>query len=119
MPILGQTTRRFIGMVPVTGALVFLAACASVTPIGELLDNSSKYNGKSVRVEGEVKGSAGALGRGAYQVSDRTGTLTVISEVGSPPRTGARVSVKGIFEALATIGAQSLAVLREQSRSYP
>jgi hypothetical protein len=101
------------------GALFLVAGCASVTPIGELLDNSSKYNGKSVRIEGDVQGSAGALGKGAYQVKDRTGTLTVISEVGGPPRTGARVSVKGIFEAIATLGAQSLAVLREQSRSYP
>lgn len=99
-------------------ALVLLAGCASVTPIGELLDNSSKYNGKSVQIEGDVKTSAGALGQGAYQVSDRTGTLTVISQVGDPPRTGARVGVKGIFEALATFGTKSLAVLREQSRSY-
>jgi hypothetical protein len=101
------------------GALFLLAGCASVTPIGELLDNSSKYNGKTVRIEGEVKTSAGALGQGAYQVSDRTGTLTVISQVGDPPRTGARVGVKGLFEALATFGTKSLAVLREQSRSYP
>jgi hypothetical protein len=100
------------------GALFLLAGCASVTPIGELLDNSSKYNGKTVRIEGEVKGSAGALGRGAYQVNDRTGTLTVISEVGDPPRTGARVGVKGVFEALVTLGSKSLAVLHEQSRSW-
>src|SRR6266545_4813392 len=92
---------------------------AAVTPIGELLDNASKYNNKTVRIEGEVKGSAGALGKGAYQVNDRTGTLTVISEVGDPPRTGARVGVKGLFQALFTLGSKSLAVLREQSRSYP
>jgi hypothetical protein len=104
---------------PLASVLLLATGCASVTPIGELLDNSSKYNGKTVRIEGEVKGSAGVLGAGAYQVSDRTGTLTVISQVGDPPRTGARVGVKGIFEALATLGAKSLAVLREQSRSYP
>jgi len=113
------TTRSVYRLAPLAGMLLMLAGCASVTPIGELLDNSSKYNGKSVRIEGDVKGSAGALGRGAYQVSDHTGTLTVISEVGSPPRTGARVTVKGIFEALATLGEKSLAVLREQSRSNP
>jgi hypothetical protein len=100
------------------GVLLLLSGCASVTPIGELLDNSSKYNGKTVRIEGEVKGSAGILGRGAYQVDDRTGTLTVISEVGDPPRTGARVGVKGVFEALVTLGSKSLAVLHEQSRSW-
>ena len=119
MPHASNQGLRPARLAPFVGALFLLAGCASVTPIGELLDNSSKYNGKTVRIEGEVKGSAGALGRGAYQVSDRTGTLTVISEVGSPPRTGARVGVKGIFEALATLGEKSLAVLREQSRSSP
>lgn len=110
--------RRSAFRVPFAGALVLLAGCASVTPIGELLDNSSKYNGKSVTIEGTVKGSAGALGRGGYQVSDKTGTLTVISEVSEPPRTGADVSVKGIFESLFTLGSESLAVLREESHKY-
>lgn len=113
-----HTLRHPARLLPLAAGLLVLAGCASVTPIGELLDNSSKYNGKTVRIEGEVKGSAGILGRGAYQVDDRTGTLTVISEVGDPPRTGARVGVKGVFEALVTFGSKSLAVLHEQSRSW-
>jgi|ERR1041385_2003982 hypothetical protein len=116
---MSTTTRNVYRLAPLAGTLLMLVGCASVTPIGELLDNSTRYNGKTVRIEGTVKGSAGALGRGAYQVSDNTGTLTVISEVSSPPRTGARVGVKGIFEALATLGEKSLAILREQSRSSP
>ncbi|HTK40511.1 MAG TPA: hypothetical protein VL287_02885 [Gemmatimonadales bacterium] len=110
----GRSVRR----APLAGALVLLAGCASVTPIGELLDNSSKYNGKTVQIQGTVKGSAGVLGRGGYQVADKTGTLTVISEVSEPPRTGAEVSVKGVFESLFTLGSKSLAVLREQSHEY-
>jgi hypothetical protein len=97
-------------------ALMLLAGCASVTPIGDLLQNSSKYNGKDVRIKGEVKGSAGLLGRGGYQVNDGTGTLTVISEISAPPPTGSTVGVKGVFQALLTIGSKSLAVLREKSR---
>lgn len=101
------------------GALVVLAGCASVTPIGELLDNPSRYDGKTVRIQGEVTGGAGALGRGAYQVRDDTGTLAVLSEEGNAPRTGSRIGVKGKFQALFTLGARSLAVLREQSRFQP
>ena len=86
------------------------------TPIGELLDNPARYDGKTVRVEGEVKESAGGLGLGAYQVRDRTGTLTVVSQTGGPPRSGSKVGVKGRFEALITLGSKSLAVLREESR---
>ena len=101
--------------------LVALVAggCASVTPIGELLDDPGHYDGETVRVEGEVQGSAGALGLGGYVVDDGTGSLTVISEGGAPPRAGARVKVKGVFEALFTFGSESLAVLREESRSRP
>ncbi len=97
--------------------LAGLGACASVTPIGELLDDPSRYDGKTVRVEGEVRGSAGGLGLGAYQVRDETGTLTVVSERASPPREGANVQVKGRFDALFTLGSRGLAVLREESRS--
>ena len=95
---------------------VLLAGCAGVTPIGELLDNPAKYDGKTVRVEEEVRESVGGLGIGGYQVRDDTATLTVVSETGGPPRSGSRISVKGTFQALITLGARSLAVLREESR---
>jgi hypothetical protein len=107
---------RLAACVPVAGLLLALTGCAGVTPIGELLDNPARYDGKTVRVEGEVKESAGGLGLGAYQVRDNTGTLTVVSETGGPPRTGSKVGVKGRFEALITLGSRSLAVLREESR---
>ena len=103
---------RIVGRTALAGALVLLAGCASVTPIGELLQNSSKYNGKEVRIKGEVKESAGLLGRGAYQVKDGTGTLTVISETSAPPPSGSTIGVKGVFQALLTLGSKSLAVLR-------
>ncbi len=111
--------RGFRRLLPLAGALLILAGCASVTPIGQLLDNSSRYNGKTVRIKGEVKESAGLLGRGAYQVKDSTGSLTVVSETASPPRTGTNIGVKGTFQALITLGSKSLAVLREQSRFRP
>jgi hypothetical protein len=107
---------RPASLVPLAGVLLFLAGCAGVTPIGELLDNPAKYDGKTVQVKGEVKESAGGLGLGAYQVRDDTGTLTVVSETGGPPRSGSMISVKGTFQALITLGSRSLAVLREESR---
>lgn len=111
--------RRLIPLALSAATLVVLSGCASVTPIGELLDNSSRYNGKTVRIEGEVRESAGALGIGAYQLRDATGTLSIVSGQTSPPRTGSRIRVKGRFESLFTFGSKSLAVLREESRSVP
>jgi hypothetical protein len=119
MPITTRGGRRLPRRVLFAGALFVLAGCASVTPIGKLLDDPSRYNGKTVRIEGEVQQSAGGLGVGAYQVKDNTGTLTVVSERGGAPRTGAKIGVKGTFESLFTLGSRTLAVLREQSRSSP
>jgi hypothetical protein len=111
--------RRLTTLVRSACTLTGLAGCASVTPIGELLDNAPRYHGKTVRIEGEVRESAGGFGFGAYQVRDATGTLPVLSEQASPPRTGSKIGVKGRFEALFTLGSKSLAVLREKSRSVP
>ena len=119
MPTTIQCLRRLTPLVLSAGTLAVLAGCASATPIGELLDNASRYNGKTVRVKGEVRESAGAFGLGAYQVRDATGTLPVLSQQASPPRTGSKIEVTGRFEALVTIGSKSLAVLREESRSVP
>ena len=99
--------------------VLLLSGCASVTPIGQLLDDPGRYDGKTVRIAGDVEGSAGALGVGGYQVRDRTGSLAVVSEGAAPPRTGSRIGVKGTFQSLFTIGTRSLAVLREQSRFEP
>jgi hypothetical protein len=108
--------RRSFSFLPLAGALLVLAGCASVTPIGELLDNSTKYDGKTVRVQGEVQEGAGGLGVGAYQLKDNTGTITVVSDRGSAPRKGADVSVKGRFESLFSLGRAGVAVIREESR---
>jgi len=118
MSITAHTVRRSAPLVSLAGAL-FVAGCASVTPIRELLDDPARYDGKTVRIEGEVQGSAGGLGVGAYEVRDKTGTLPVVSDQGDPPRTGAKIGVKGKFQALLTLGLKSLAVLREESRFFP
>jgi hypothetical protein len=118
MPITTHDARRSSSLVPLVGALLVLAGCASVTPIGELRSDPSRYDGKTVRIRGEVKGAVGGLGVGAYEIKDKTGTLTVVSDQGDPPRTGTNVGVKGKFQALLSLGFRSLAVLREESRFY-
>jgi hypothetical protein len=119
MVIIHPAFRRLVSAAPLGLALLLAAGCAGITPIGNLLDNPARYDGKTVRIEGEVKGSAGGFGVGAYEVRDETGTLTVVSERGGAPRRGEKVGVKGTFQALLTLGSKSLAVLREESRSVP
>ena len=98
--------------------LTALSGCASVTPIGNLLNNPERYDGKSVTIEGEVGEAAGGFGLGAFQVRDKTGTIPVVSSA-SPPRTGSQIGVKGKFQSVFTIGTRSLAVIQEESRSTP
>ncbi len=119
MPLAPRDGLRPVPRALFAGALVVLTGCASVTPIGDLLSNASRYDGKTVRIAGTVESSAGLLGAGAYQVNDGTGTLTVISQVGTPPPKGERIGVKGTFQALFTLLSKSLAVLKEQSRFKP
>ena len=111
-----RTVRR---LVPLASTLLLLAGCASVTPIGNLLSNPAKYNGKTVKVEGEVTQSVGAIVAGGYEIKDNTGQLTVVSEGASPPPEGVKIGVKGIFQSLLTLGTKTLAVLKEQSRFNP
>ena len=95
--------------------LLLLVACPGATPIRRLLDDPSHYEGKTVRIAGTVKESVGALGYGAYQVDDGTGTLTVILEGGGgTPRTGAKVGVEGTFRSAFTLGSKSVAALLEK-----
>ena len=116
MPATPHSVRR---LVPLAISLLLLAGCASVTPIGDLLSNPGKYNGKTVKVEGEVTRSVGAIVAGAYEVKDNTGQLTVLSEGNSPPPQGVKIGVKGKFQSLVTLGSKAIAVLKEQSRFNP
>jgi hypothetical protein len=111
--------RKLAPKLSLIATLFVLSGCASVTPINQLLNDPSRYDGKTVRIRGQVKGAVGGLGLGAYEVKDNTGTLTVVSNRKDPPRDGANIGVKGKFQALLSLGFKSLAVLKEESRFYP
>jgi hypothetical protein len=103
----------------VLAAAALLLGCQGATPIKTLLDDPQRFDGQTVRIVGQVQGSVGALGFGAYQVNDGTGTLSIVSEGGGVPRQGAKVGVEGTFRSAYTLGSQSVAVLVEQRRYTP
>lgn len=103
----------------VLATVALFLACNGTTPIKTLLDDPQQFDGKTVRIAGEVQGSVGALGYGAYQVNDGTGTISIVSEGGGVPRQGAKVGVEGTFRSAYTLGSQSVAVLVEQRRYTP
>ena len=97
----------------------FAVTLLAPAPSGPALVEEAVSARPDVRAAEMVSEAAGLLGRGAYQLKDGTGQLTVLSEISAPPPKGSNVGVKGIFESLLTIGSKSLAVLREQSRFNP
>ncbi len=107
------------GWIRTSLALAFLGVvtgCAGTTRIGTILDDPTEYDGRRVRVEGEVSQPiAVPLAGGTYEISDGTGSLRVLTDAGVP-RDGAEISVVGIFRALFAIGAESLSVLQEADR---
>ena len=108
---------RRIALMLLTLAAVALAGCRSdLTTIRALLDDPQRFDGKTVRIAGEVKQGIGVLGYGAYEVDDGTGALKVLTQEGGAPRVGARVGVEGEFKALYTLGDRSEAVLMEKQR---
>ncbi len=97
---------------PVLLVLV-LAGCEAVK-ISSVLADPSRYVNKTVVIQGTVQNSMGALGHGAYAVSDGTGTIWVISSRGVPAR-GARVAVEGqVFQGVQFLGQSFGVALREK-----
>ncbi len=105
---------RKIGGIGLLGAmLLVLAACESVS-INKVLADPSHWEGKTVHVQGVVENSFGALGNGAYRISDGTGSIWVISRTGVPAR-GARVDVVGsVFQGAQLAGQALGTALREE-----
>lgn len=114
----GRRARWARGALLTATAAIGLSGCASSKPIGRLLDDPYRFDGRVVRVEGRVVRAAGALGYGAYQVDDGTGTLTVVADGRGVPREGARVRVAGRFQALLTLGRTAVAGMVEKNRSW-
>lgn len=99
------------------GVVLALVACnTKTTSIKTLLSDPGKYDNQTVRIAGEVEQSIGALGFGAYQVKDGTGSIPVVTEGGGAPARGARVGVEGTFRAAYTLGTSSRAVIVEKKR---
>jgi hypothetical protein len=116
-----MTTLRTVRPIAITLAIVCLsltlAGCkGGTTPINKLLDNPSQYDHQTVRVQGTVGHSIGVLGYGGYELSDGTGSITIVTQGGGAPREGATVGVEGEFRSGFTLGTQSLAVILEKQR---
>jgi hypothetical protein len=114
-------SRNVVRVSALAAVLALAAACASgrTVPIQTLLEDPGRYDGKSVRVEGQVTESIGALGYGAYRLSDGTGTMNVVTTESGAPAEGARIGVQGTFRAVYTFGTNTGTAIVEKRRYKP
>ena len=110
--------RALLAMLLLAAVVVF--GCKdSTTPIKDILDDPARFQDEKVRIQGDVTSSVGVFGTGAYEVSDGTGRIVVVSKAGGVPREGARVGVEGVVRPGFTLGTQTLTVLMEERRINP
>ena len=101
-------------MLMVVPALVLLSGCASVK-IRQVLNNPARYQGRDVRLNGEVTRSTGLIVTGLYEIDDGTGKLSVLSNH-TIPRKGSNVTVTGRMQAGVSVLGQTVGtLLREDS----
>ena len=100
-----------VALLGVVAATMISAACA--TKINNVLADPSRYRDREVTVSGLVTDSFSLLGRGAYQIEDRTARLWVISDRGVP-RQGARVKVTGTIREAFNLGLGALGRLSDR-----
>jgi hypothetical protein len=88
-------TRIFASLIFLACA-VFLTACPQQTSINQVNGDPARYRGKEILIVGTVTRSFGALGQGAYELSDETGKIWVLTRRGAPTK-GARVGAVGRY----------------------
>jgi hypothetical protein len=111
-------------MIFVTAAVLFIAGLLMLgckapptDNISDIKDHPTNYQG-DVTVQGMVGTSfwIGTLDKGAYELTDKTGTIWVVVSTTPPPK-GSEVRIKGSVESIASIGARYLGtVIDEKSR---
>ena len=98
--------------------VVLASSCAQVTKIGDIKASPSQYANKEVTVKGTVNNSFwfSLLSKGAYEISDSSGTIWVVVTQ-TPPVKMDIIQVSGTVQSAITVGDRSLGtVIAEKTR---
>jgi hypothetical protein len=106
--------RKFSVAILLLASSLLLTACPQQTTINQLNGDPSRYRGKEILIIGDVTNSFGALGQGAYELSDETGKIWVITNRGVPSK-GARVGAVGRYIQGINFGGRNLASALEET----
>jgi hypothetical protein len=96
-------------------AAALLSSCGA-TRINRILNDPTRWQNRTVRVDGTVTNAVGAFVVGGYQVEDGTGKIFVISNRGVPSK-GSRVRVSGtVMNGINVLGRSYGTAIREEGR---
>ena len=95
---------RFISFSILLMTLVFTIGCKGATEIGDVLADTSKYEGEEIVIKGTVAETIwlAAVEKGTYQIGDGTGTIWVITNQ-PPPAKGLTVKIEGTVQSAFSI----------------
>lgn len=105
--------RIFTSILIIASSLLF-TACPKQTTINQINGDPARYRGKEILIVGTVTNSFGALGQGAYELSDETGKIWVITQRGVPSK-GARVGAVGRYINGVTFSGRNLGSALEET----
>lgn len=110
---------RISSVLLLTLGILLLAGCPPRESIAKINRDPGRYMGREVAIAGRVVDSYGALGRGAFLLDDRTGSMWVLAGHYGVPGAGAKVAVTGYVEQGFTMGGRNFAIiLRETERQH-
>jgi hypothetical protein len=109
---------RFILLPIMISTLVITIGCKGATKIGDVLTDTSQYEGEEIIIKGTVGETVwlSAAEKGTYQLGDDTGTIWVITTQ-PPPQKGLTITAEGTVQSAFSILGQSYGtVLMETKR---
>ena len=121
-----EQPRRRPNTAAITGVIVVLVVAIAValtyaalrlvspapTPIGDVLADLRTYDGQTVTVQGEVTSTLNVVLVKAFDLSDDTGTIKVVTERGLP-QIGETLTVTGEVCEVFNVGGVNMTVLLE------
>ena len=89
-------------------SLLLVLGCNSPTKIGEILDNTSEYEGENLTVKGTVSNVTwiSLVEQGIYKLTDNSGSIWVFTKQ-TPPAEGKTVSAEGTVKSAFVVFGQS------------
>ncbi len=110
-------TNRISGIVAIAVCSLILAACPTRTSIAKINRDPGRFANREVTIAGQVTNSFGAMGSGAFQVDDGSGTMWVFSQNYGVPGNGAKVAVTGVISQGFSFGGRNFATIMKQTKS--